>query len=107
MKDYKAPWVRNFDTLEELDKEVNSLFAKAVSIIILFGLTLLLAHSCVDATVKEVELREQYYGKPYQSTLSRPAAYRLASPTFEQMDSLHALRTCQRGLSEWYGGNHQ
>ena len=36
-------------------------------------------------------------GTPITSTYDRPAAYRLSSPTQEQMDSMEHLRTIQRG----------
>jgi len=67
-----------------LDKK-NSIFA-AVIIVMLMGL---LAHSCVDAIVRTVESEEEQ--RIYKVDYDKPAAYRMSSPTPEQMDKYHDL----------------
>lgn len=48
-----------------------------------------ICHSCVDAIVQTVETEEEQ--RIFRADYSRPAAYRLASPTSDQMESLHGL----------------
>ena len=46
----------------------------------------------VEAWFQEAQNQERYYSKPVTVTYEKPAAYRLQSPTQEQMDKLHDLQ---------------
>lgn len=51
----------------------------------------LLCQTCVDGIVKTVENDEEQQRKWVAQGYKRPLAYRLQSPTEDQMDSLHGL----------------
>lgn len=50
----------------------------------------------IEAIVKTVENEEKY--PVYRVQYSKPAAFRKATPTMEQMESLEALRKIDRGM---------
>ena len=94
MNDYKSPWNRNF--YAQTEKEVNRL-ATFASVLGLAVLIWLMAVSCVDGVVKEAERQEKYEPRPRwaSETYRKPAAYRLSSPTENEMDHLHHLMAVQ------------
>lgn len=61
--------------------------------IIFAGLIGLMMGSCVDGVVREAERQEEHEPPPVyvQQTYTRPAAYRLASPTMAEMEHLHGM----------------
>ena len=73
------------------EEELESRYAFLVSCIVLMALIGLIMHACVDAAVRTVENDEQEARKRIfaSETYQRPAAYRLASPTYEQMEARH------------------
>ena len=99
-----SPWAR--DWASEQDQREMARFKRQLktllAVAVLIALVGVMMNSCVVAAVKTVELQEQYYSAPWQSTLARPAAYRMASPSFQEMDNLEHLRSTNRGKSEWY-----
>lgn len=67
-----------------------------LSVIVLIIVIGMMVHSCVDGIVRTVELDEAKRKKSepvYTVQYSQPAAFRLSTPTPEQMDHLHALMT--------------
>ena len=62
-----------------------------ISVVILIILIGLLCHSCVDAIVKTVETEEEQ--RIFRVEKETPKAYRMTSPTPEQMDKYHDLLT--------------
>ena len=91
MRDYKTPWSRNFLPVEECDAHFGRFIGGALSLVILMLIIAVSASSCTDAVIKTSENQEKFYGSTIEQSYSRPAAYRTASPTSEQMDALHAL----------------
>lgn len=87
MHDYKSPWWRDQDNTE---KQVNLLatFSALVVLVLLIGIV---CTQCVDAIVKTVENEEEQ--RIYKADYARPAAFRKASPTPEQMEAYHGLLT--------------
>ena len=78
------------DDLRVKSDRFSNLVATSVSLIALVVLIWLVVLMATDAMVKTVAIQEQYYGKPV--TYDRPAAFRLATPTPEQMDHLHHVQ---------------
>ncbi len=100
-----SPW--NRDWAAEQDAKEMARFRRQLktllAVAVMIALVGIMMNSCVDATVRTAEIQEQYYSpQPWQATLSRPAAYRMASPSFEEMDSLAHIRSLQRGRAEWH-----
>lgn len=65
-----------------------------LSVIVLIIVIGMMVHSCVDGVVRTVELDEAKKKKvepAYTVEYSRPKAFRLSTPTQEQMDHLHDL----------------
>lgn len=62
-----------------------------LSLVILVTLIGLICHSCVDAIVKTVETEEEQ--RIFRVEKETPKAYRMTSPTPEQMDKYHDLLT--------------
>ena len=91
MRDYKVylPHHHQFEPVG--DK--TSLFMAAVMLVLLIGLV---CWSCVDGLVKTAEIQERFYSQPVTATYDRPAAYRLQTPTADQMDHVEALLTVQQ-----------
>lgn len=89
MTDYKSPWWRTFQQIET-DRQVNiiSSFCALGVLVTLIGF---ISTSCVDAIVKTVENEEEQ--RIYKVDYARPAAYRKASPTPDQMEKYHDLLT--------------
>ena len=89
MTDYKSPWWRTFQQIET-DRQVNiiSTFCVLAVLVALIGF---ISTSCVDAIVRTVETQEEQL--IFKVDYSRPAAYRMASPTPEQMEHYHGLLT--------------
>lgn len=91
---------RTIITWRELQEERKSrLFAIKMlsafaSVVTLAAVIWAMAASCVAGVVKTVEIEEEQV-RVWTATLSRPAAYRLASPTPEQMDHLHGIQKIQ------------
>lgn len=89
MKDYKAHWWRTSHKIET-DRQVNiiSAFCSLAVLVVIIGF---ITTSCVDAIVKTVENEEEQ--RIYKADYARPAAFRKASPTPEQMEAYHGLLT--------------
>lgn len=89
MRDYKSPWWRTFQQIET-DRQANiiSTFCALGVLVALIGF---ISTSCVDAIVRTVESEEEQ--RIYKVDYARPAAYRKASPTPEQMEAYHGLLT--------------
>lgn len=60
--------------------------------LIIVGIIYALAVFGVEAWFTEAQNQERYYSKPVTVTYEKPAAYRLQSPTAEQMDKLHDMQ---------------
>lgn len=65
------------------------------SMILLIIMLAWIGRCTVDAVVRTAENQEQYYSMPVSMTYSRPAAYRKASPTNDQMEAYHHLMQIQ------------
>jgi hypothetical protein len=78
------PHHHQFEPIE--DK--TTLLLVAVLLVLLIGLVCL---SCFEGMVKTSKASEEYSGTPVTATYDRPAAYRLNSPTPEQMEHYHDL----------------
>ena len=90
MRDYKC--VENeLDQLDRLDRR----FSLAISLVVLVLLIGLICISCVDAVVATAEIEDEKSKTWLAETYQRPLAYRLASPTVEQMERTEALLTLQ------------
>jgi uncharacterized membrane protein len=57
-------------------------------VVVMFG-----CHSCVEAIVKTVETEEEQ--RIFRPDTERPKAFRMSSPTPEQMDKYHELMVIQ------------
>ena len=79
--------------IKECNRQSNAI-ATAFYLFCLISVIGMMCWSCVDGIVKTVENEEQESRRRiYASeTYVRPAAWRLASPTSEQMDHLHHVR---------------
>lgn len=93
MRDFKSPWWEDYRPIEETDKNLGRFISTAVAVIVMIILIAIMAQSCTNAVVKTAELQEQYYSQPVQ--YANPAGYRMATPTFEQMEHLHHIMTLQ------------
>ena len=97
MRDYKS-YLPHHRELQELDNQrlrddrLVRLMSTSVAVVSLVVLVWLVFMMAADAVVKSAEIQEQFYGKPVAGTYDRPAAYRLATPTADQMDHLHHVR---------------
>lgn len=67
--------------------------AVAISVLALFGIVWVMLMFFVDAAVLTVENEEQYNKRTWtvEQTYSRPAAFRLASPNWDQAEKYHDL----------------
>jgi len=67
-------------------------------VFVLAGLMWVFAVIFVDGVVFEADRQREFEPPPVyvERTFQRPAAYRLASPTFEQMDHLHHILVIQQ-----------
>lgn len=91
MQDYKRTLPHH--ELAPYKEDKLSVFISLVILVMLIGL---ITHSCVDAVVKEAENEEQYKRPIYvEQTYKRPAAFRKAYPTMEEMEHVEALLTVQ------------
>jgi hypothetical protein len=88
MRDYKCylPHHREFELMN--DKTTNILAA-----LILVLMVWLLCWMFIDAIVKTVESEEEQ--RIYRADTVRPKAFRMASPTADQMDATEALLQIQ------------
>ena len=94
MTDYKSPLNRNQLISMESDPIRGSNPIATLFWIIVFGLLgIALLREFVQAVEKENIIRETYYSQP--ATL-RPAAYRKASPSHEQMWAMDHLNNVSR-----------
>lgn len=78
-------------------KELDSIYSVSVSIVVMVILIGVLMHSCVDAVVETTEQEEEISRRRTYATETyvKPAAYRLQSPTQEEMDHLHHILALQ------------
>lgn len=60
-----------------------------------------MCHSCVDGIDRTIKAEEEET-RTWTALLERPAAFRLSTPTWSQMEALEALRLTTRGRAEWY-----
>lgn len=91
MRDYKV-YLPHHHQFEPIEDRISLLLAIVV-LVLLIGL---LCWSCVDGLVKTAEIQDKFYSKPVTATYDRPAAYRLQTPTADQMDHVDALLTVQQ-----------
>ena len=66
--------------------------ATCAAILALAIMTFLIGRSCVDGICLEVDRQRQHEPAP---AYARPAAYRLQSPTTDQMEAYHHLMQIQ------------
>jgi hypothetical protein len=97
MRDYNSylPHHREFQDLDDQrlrDERVIRLMSTVVSVVALIGLAWLVCMMATDAVVKTAEIQVEHYGKPVAATYQRPAAYRLATPTWDEMTHLEHVR---------------
>ena len=92
MRDYKVylPHHRELQRLQ--DEKIIDRTSAVLSLVVLVGLIGLVCYSCVDAVVTSAEIQERFYSAPVAATFERPSAFRLASPTPDQMDHLHHVQ---------------
>lgn len=81
----------DFESIEECD----GFYRSALSIILTIVMVYAMAYGFVEAWFKERHNQELYYSKHVTVTYEKPAAYRLQSPTPEQMDKLHDMQRIQ------------
>lgn len=92
MRDYKHVSQMQDELYEPL--EMDRITRVLIAVLVL-ALVAMLVNGLFEALDRTAEIQNQYYSAPVTATFERPAAYRLASPTMEQMDHLHALRDLQ------------
>lgn len=81
----------DFESIEECD----SFYRSAAACLLLVVIIGMICINFVDAWFEEARNQERYYSKPVEVTYKRPAAYRLQSPTPEQMEAYHHLMQIQ------------
>lgn len=88
MTDYKS-----IEKIRTRDERIMNAVSSGLAMVALVLLIWALCYGCVDGIIAEVERQEQYEKRPvYASeTYRQPAAYRLSSPTPDQMDSYHHM----------------
>jgi hypothetical protein len=93
MRDYKHVSQMQDELYEplEMDRTTRVLIAMLV-----LALVAMLVNGLFEALDRTAEIQERYYSAPVTATFERPAAYRLASPTMEQMDHVEALLVVQQ-----------
>ena len=69
---------------------ISNPIATCAAIITMVIMTLIIARSCVDGVCDEVDRQRQHEPAP---SYTRPAAYRMQTPTPEQMESYHGIMT--------------
>lgn len=92
--------MRDFAPVVESEARAQRVTSGLCAVIALAAAVALLMVSAIDAVQAEQALREQWKPTEYQvatMSLSRPAAFRMATPTLEQMASLEALLQVARG----------
>jgi len=85
-----------FSTMKSYRKakeDLESRYSLLVTGTLFLALMGVVMHSCVDAIVQTAEMDEQEARKRIfvEQTYQRPAAFRKASPTSDQMDNYHGL----------------
>lgn len=83
-------------------KTINEWWAdNLLGVIALVVVVAAMCHSCVDGIDRTIKVEEEK-ARSWTALLERPAAYRLSTPTWSQMEALEALRLTSRGRAEWY-----
>jgi hypothetical protein len=74
-------------------KKMDRWFTTAISVVVLILVIGLMCASCVDAVVRTAESDEQEARRRVfvEQSYQRPAAFRKASPTQEEMEHLHGM----------------
>lgn len=85
------PHHREQEELEEYRRQSNAI-STAFCLAVLFITIGVICWAFADGFDKTARNAEVYYGKPATVTYEKPAAYRLQSPTPEQMDHLHHIQ---------------
>jgi len=94
MRDYKIylPHARELEEMRKRDDRFITLVSSSLSVLALVVLVWLVCWAATDSVVKTAEIQQEFYSKPVTATYLKPAAFRLQSPTAEEMDHLHAVQ---------------
>lgn len=103
-----SPWQRNWsefrnDAIERADREDMKKAIKWLGCTVLLAIIIgVIVFAFFDAAVKEATNDIKYGQWKYVVQYDKPQAFHKSYPTWQQMESLHALQTLQRGKSGGY-----
>ena len=79
----------------EEDEQGEPIYKSPLAMLMIIFMIGMLCWQCADSFDRTAENQERYYSKPVEVTYERPAAYRMQSPTPDQMEAYHHLMQIQ------------